>query len=225
MKLLYLIRKFLAKIQNFAKSAEVHGSSYSAELAGKSTVESEMHENLNLSFSELGSGYLEIIEKFSNEFKVAIDIGAGTGWLSKFLSRYFETVISVEPTEDGIKLGKQLLLEKESYVKNLYLKQKAEDFLEIASLVSPALVFFQTVLSHLPNKQVELILSKFDGALPIGSKVVFSEVYGDPYEEVMWFVRPPSWWESKLPNWKFDFFGPKLPERTESKGFVATRIR
>ena len=219
------LRQLNSKFQNFEKSAKVHGGSYERELMGKSVVEARMHVDLAKSFDDLGDGYLEIITEFSKNSKVAIDIGAGTGWLSTYLGKFFDTVISVEPTREGIVLGKKLLLQESSYSKVSYINQKAEDFLAAAYFVSPVMVFFQTVLSHLPDKQVENILSQFDHALPIGSKVIFSEVYGHPQAEMMWFVRESIWWEMNLPNWEIDFFSMKLVDRQESKGFVATRVK
>jgi hypothetical protein len=219
------LRHLISKFQNPQRSAKVHGGSYARELIGGSIVEAQMHEDIEKSFAELGEGYSKIIADFSKSAKVAVDIGAGTGWLSTYLGKFFETVISVEPTIEGITLGKKLLLKSSPYSKISYFQQKAEGFLATAYFVSPVLVFFQTVLSHLPDKQVQEILSRFDQALPIGSKVIFSEVFGQPHSELMWFVRDSSWWEINLPNWEFDFFGKKLDTRDEFKGFVATRVK
>lgn len=225
MNLTKQLRQIISKFQNSEKSAKVHGGSYERELLGKSVVEEQMHANIDKSFTELGEGYSKIVIDFAQTSRVAVDIGAGTGWLSTYLGRFYETVISVEPTSDGITLGKKLLLSKSPYSKVSYQQQKAEDFLSTARFVSPVLVFFQTVLSHLPDKQVQNILAQFNPALPIGTKVVFSEVFGKPHAELMWFVRDTAWWERNLPDWEFNFFGKKLPDREEFKGFVATRVQ
>lgn len=195
MNLTKQLRQLISKLQNSQKSAKVHGGSYARELMGESTVEAQMHADIEKSFAELGEGYSRIVIDFSQTAKVAVDIGAGTGWLSTYLGKYYETVISVEPTSDGIALGKKLLLNKSPYSKLSYQQQKAEEFLATARFVSPVLVFFQTVLSHLPDKQVQIILARFDQALPIGTRVIFSEVFGQPHAELMWFVRDTGWWK------------------------------
>ena len=225
MNLLRKIRSSLAIFQNFAKSAMVHGNSYTNELNGRSTVEFEMHLNKEASFDDLGHGYREVIIEFSKKSNVAVDIGAGTGWLSLFLGQYFKTVISVEPSSSGIELSKKLTTSVDSKSQLIYLNQKAEEFLAIARFNLPAFIFFQTVLSHLPDKQVQKILSLMDDSFPLGSLILFSEVFGDRHQEPMWYVRDKLWWQARLPNWDLDFFGQKLDDRPEFKGFSAVRIR
>ena len=216
---------FFAMFQNFAKSSIVHGNSYKNELNGKSMVEYEMHLDKEASFDDLGNGYRQVIIDYSKKSNVAVDIGAGTGWLSLFLNQFFKTVISVEPSTSGIELSKELVAKIPSESKLIYFNQKAEDFLTTAKFNLPTFIFFQTVLSHLPNKQVKKILTSMDDSFPLGSLILFSEVFGDRYQEPMWYVRDKLWWQSNLPNWELNFFGEKLVDRPEYKGFTALRIR
>ncbi len=226
MKISSMARSVLSRFQSHETSMKIHGNSYKRELMGLATVELKMHQNLEESFESLGPEFRGVLEHACKICKVAVDIGAGTGWLSKFLSKYFPTVLSVEPSSDGVSLGRKLLCEKDIALTNgVYFNLKGEDFFSNTTFLNPTFVIFQTVLSHLPNEQVSEVLNLSNISLPRGSIILFSEVYGEEHSEVMWFVRSESWWKSKLPEWNFEFFPFSPDGRKEFKGFSAIKVR
>jgi hypothetical protein len=226
MKISSMARSILSRFQSRDTSMKIHGNSYKRELMGHSTVELQMHQDLEESFKSLGPEFRGVIENAAKSCRVAVDIGAGTGWLSKFLSNYFTTVLSVEPSSDGVVLGKKLLTQKDIALTNgIYFNLKGEDFFSKCTFLHPTFVIFQTVLSHLPNEQVTEVLNLSNTSLPCGSVILFSEVYGDEHSEVMWFVRNQLWWKSRMPEWNLEFFPFSPDGRKEFKGFSAIKVR
>ena len=226
MKISNVARSVLSRFQSHETSMKIHGNSYKRELMGQSNVELQMHQDLEESFISLGPEFRGVIENAAKSCRVAVDIGAGTGWLSKFLSNYFKTVLSVEPSSDGVSLGKKLLAEKDIALTNgIYFNLKGEDFFSKSTFLNPTFVIFQTVLSHLPNNQVIEVLNLSNNSLPRGSVILFSEVYGVEHSEVMWFVRDQIWWKSRMPEWDFEFFPFSPDGRKEFKGFSAIKVR
>lgn len=225
MNFLFKIKSQFSRFQSHDRSMKIHGNSYKKELSGDSIVEFQMHQDLQGSFMSLGPEFCRVLDDATKICKVAVDIGAGTGWLSKFLSNYFPTVLSVEPSSDGIKLGEKLLSQNDTQQTNgIYLNLKGEEFFSKATFLNPTFVIFQTVLSHLPNEQVVEILNLLSASLPRESVILFSEVYGEEHSEFMWFVRSKKWWELKLPAWDLEFFPYSPDDRKEFKGFAAIKV-
>jgi len=163
----------------------------------------------------------------STDFKTAVDIGSGTGWLANYLitERNYTKVYAIEPSESAIDIAKRLYPDQK---KVKYINGFAEEELLKIKLTKPT--FFSTlcVLTHLEDETVISILDSMNKISSTGSVYAASEPWGPKYEESAWNIRPPEWWVENLPNWEFEFYSdcviPHPPVPTSYKGFIATKL-
>ena len=163
----------------------------------------------------------------STDFKTAVDIGSGTGWIANYLitERKYEKVYAIEPSKSAIDIAKRLYPDQK---KVKYINGFAEEELLKIKLTKPT--FFSTlcVLTHLEDETVISILNSMNKISSTGSVYAASEPWGPKYEESAWNIRPPEWWVENLPNWEFEFYSdciiphPQYP--TRYKGFIATKL-
>lgn len=146
-----------------------------------------------------------LIYENPNVNKLAIDIGSGVGWLSAKLSDYFDEVISIEPSEDAVKISKDLYGDKKNIYWNIGF---AEDFLNILRLKTPTLFVTCSVFQHLDDNTVESILKFINDNAPTESILSFQELWGEYVNVNMHHIRTKDWWASKLSNWDLNFHGP-----------------
>ena len=163
----------------------------------------------------------------STDFKTAVDIGSGTGWLANYLivERNYTKVYAIEPSESAIDIAKRLYPDQK---KVKYINGFAEEELLKIKLTKPT--FFSTlcVLTHLEDETVISILDSMNKISSTGSVYAASEPWGPKYEESAWNIRPPEWWVENLPDWEFEFYSdciiPHPPVPTSYKGFIATKL-
>ena len=163
----------------------------------------------------------------STDFKTAVDIGSGTGWLANYLitERNYTKVYAIEPSESAIDIAKRLYPDQK---KVKYINGFAEEELFKIKLTKPT--FFSTlcVLTHLEDETVISILDSMNKISSTGSVYAASEPWGPKYEESAWNIRPPEWWVENLPDWEFEFYSdciiPHPPVPTSYKGFIATKL-
>lgn len=163
----------------------------------------------------------------STDFKTAVDIGSGTGWLANYLitERNYTKVYAIEPSESAIDIAKRLYPDQK---KVKYINGFAEEELFKIKLTKPT--FFSTlcVLTHLEDETVISILNSMNKISSTGSVYAASEPWGPKYEESAWNIRPPEWWVENLPDWEFEFYSdciiPHPPVPTSYKGFIATKL-
>lgn len=155
---------------------------------------------------------------------IAIDFGAGVGWLSDRLSRDFSLVHAIEPSVAAQKLAEDcfgIATNRRIFWHTGY----AETVLPTLLLPQPAFAVSGAVLSHLSDQQARRICSKIVSKLPVGSEIVFCEAWGDTFMQPMWSVRSEAWWAESLPGFRLDFFGPPTRhDRRQNMGLHAIRF-
>lgn len=223
------IKSFLKRISTYFQtpktSYKLHNQQYISEGKLEETKKRfEEYEKEDV-FSHPQVKFGQLIEKNPGVRDLAVDIGAGAGWLSAKLSKYFRKVIAIEPSEAAIMLAKKLY-PGSKYPNIKWINGFAEQILLKLNIESPALFFASTVLSHLRDSEVEKICKAIDKSAPIGSIFGFSECWGVEHHQHMWHVRTKEWWQKQFPGWKIDFHGPNIqnvPGR--HKGFSAIKIK
>lgn len=151
----------------------------------------------------------ELIGKHPEVRGVAVDIGAGAGWLSARLSRDFGKVIAIEPSAAAVNLAKQMY--SDAKFGNIeWVQGMAQEMIRNLRLDSPSFFVTGCVLSHLPDNVAEQICSAINKVAPQGSILAFAECWGPESHEFMWHVRTQEWWRRALPGWKLDFHGPQI---------------
>lgn len=133
---------------------------------------------------------------------IHIDIGSGNGWLMRKTSPYFEKVIGVEPSQQGIEVAKKTV---EGCSNVEFVNLDMVDAMDRLDFSSPVFMTTATVLNHIENSYVAHFLSKVNN-LPIGSALFFDERYDTNIDWSMWHVRSRDWWRKHLPSWQLLFF-------------------
>ena len=166
----------------------------------------------------------ELLAKHPEVRGVAVDIGAGAGWLSARLSRDFERVIAIEPSGAALELAKQIY--SNAMFGNIeWIQGMAQELIRNLHLNLPAFFVTGCVLSHLPDDVVMRICSAVNKVAPQGSILAFAECWGPESHEVMWHVRTQEWWRRALPGWELDFHGPHIQDVPgRHKGIHGVRI-
>lgn len=149
--------------------------------------------------------------EFQSKRWLAIDLGAGTGWLSAILAESFHTVVAIEPSSSAVDLAKAAY--GDAHPNILWVHSTAQDALRILRISEPTFLVSGVVLSHLPDRSVKSICREMMRALPTGSVAVLCEAWGRKNYGPLWFVREPKWWKEALPRTEIDFFGPESPGR------------
>lgn len=131
-----------------------------------------------------------------------VDIGSGNGWLLRKTSSYFDKVIGVEPSSQGIEVAKKTVEECRNVE---FINADMVDACEKLDLSRPLFVTTATVLNHIENDYVAHFLSKVN-KFPEGSVLFFDERYDTNINWKMWHVRSKDWWRTQLPTWQLFFF-------------------
>ena len=158
---------------------------------------------------------------------VAVDIGAGAGWLSATLSRsyMFEKIIAIEPSKKVVEIAKNIFPKKE-YSNIEWVIGFAEQVLPEINFKNPVAFFTGVVLSHLRDPEVAVICRAVSNNAPKGSILGFSECWGAEWHQNMWHVRTKEWWQKQLPEWDLIFFGPEIQGiKGRYKGIHGVKIK
>lgn len=153
---------------------------------------------------------------------LAVDIGAGTGWVSGVLSKYFQTVLALEPSAAALEIAQHLY--PHSTFGNIEWRHGfAEDLLAHMDISQQALFITGVVLSHLRDREAQRILH-FLSKAPKGSILAFNEAWGEESHRLRWHVRTKSWWSTQLPGWKLNFHGAFEEGKTYALGFHGVKV-
>ena len=157
------------------------------------------------------------------DFKVAIDIGSGTGWFANYLieQRGYEKVYAIEPSDAAIEIAKKIYSTQEKVEwMNGFCQEKLKE-IELTDKT-----FFSTlcVLAHIDDESVINILKQVDVLALPESVFCFSEPWGQRFNADTCNIRPINWWKEILPNWKFEFNDASQIGENQYKGFVGVKI-
>jgi len=179
--------------------------------------EQNLFDNPENRFGDLLAAYPEVRE-------LAVDIGAGAGWLSARLSREFHRVVAIERSDAALSLAIEIF-PKESHGNIEWKHGFAEDVIRSLEYRGPTLFITGCVLSHLPDRIVTRICSAIENLAPKGSILGFAECWGGESHEFMWHVRTPDWWRDRLASFDLDFFGPEIQDvQGRHKGFHGVKV-
>jgi 2-polyprenyl-3-methyl-5-hydroxy-6-metoxy-1,4-benzoquinol methylase len=219
-----LLRKLRAPKESKSSSYRQHNSEYEVDDA------LERHREVYASYEAQGqfnspeNRYADLLTAHPHVRDVAVDIGAGAGWLSARLSKEFNRVIAIEPSEAAIQLALRLF-PPEEYCNVEWRRGFAEDILRTMELNTPAVFITGCVLSHLPDKAVDQVCVAINRLAPEGSILAFAECWGGESHEFMWHVRTKDWWQARLSSFNLDFFGPEIQNvRGRHKGFHGVKV-
>lgn len=107
-----------------------------------------------------------------NEYTM-VDVGSGCGPKIWNIGKYFNKIISIEPSKYGIALQKKIFKDKENIE---YFNDYAGNFFENFQFKKPVIIFSSVVFFHLKDKEVISIFKKFN-ELPKDSCVILNETY------------------------------------------------
>lgn len=156
---------------------------------------------------------------------IAVDVGAGAGWLSARLSMEFNRVVAIEPSDAALRLASQLFPAAQ-YPNVEWKCGFAEDVIKSMRFDAPALFITGCVLSHLPDEVVDRVCLAINGLAPRGSILAFAECWGTESHEFMWHVRSKGWWQTRLSGFSLNFFGPEIQDiRGRHKGFHGVKVK
>jgi len=155
-----------------------------------------------------------LVEHHPGVRALAVDIGAGTGWVAGWLARQFELVHAIEPSRAAVTIAKRILAASniEWHV------GMAEDMLARLTLPSPALFVTGCVLSHLRDSETRTICRLVSQKAPRGSLLCFAECWGEEHHQPIWHVRSQDWWRSALPGWQLEFLSCNIEVPGRYKG-------
>lgn len=162
----------------------------------------------------------------NQEFKIAVDIGSGTGWFANYLvtHRNYKKVYAIEPSQAATNIAKELYPDEK---KVKYIVGFAEKEIAKLKLKEPTLFSTMCVLAHIPDNVVIEILDAIDKVAPDKSVLSFSEPWGPEYHRECWHIREAEWWSEKMPQWQFEFHAdyliPDPSDQKRYKGFIATK--
>ena len=145
--------------------------------------------------------------------EIAVDIGAGAGWLSGWLAGRFKRVEAIEPSAAATQIATEIHKDKTGINRHVGL---SEDILPKLSLPAPALFVTGRVLSHMTDSAVKKVIAAIDRAAMPGSVICLAELWGTPYHRALWHIRSKEWWEKEFGNkWELDFLA--NPVETENR--------
>lgn len=209
------------------KSYIEHHNEYSQDIAlERERVCHEKYDSNEFEFIYQGGiPHGKILDE--TNFKVAVDVGSGTGWFSNYIveQRNYEKVYAIEPSDSAVEIAKKIypLQEKVEWMNGF-----SQDRLKEIELTDKTLFSTLCVLAHIEDESVINILTEVDKIAPPKSVFCFSEPWGDWWHQHCWHIRrwhirPTNWWKDVLPNWKFEFDDDCKIGEKQYKGFVAVK--
>lgn len=147
-----------------------------------------------------------------------VDIGAGAGGLLNYGSRYFNSLIGVEPSSAAIETAKALFSEDPV----IWMPLRMMEFSYVFPDEEPTLITTSAVLSHIPDDHVQAFLEKLCAETSLSTILYFYEPYGKDIQNNLWYVRDKTWWIARLPNFLVFFLD--IPDSGFKKGILAFRV-
>jgi 2-polyprenyl-3-methyl-5-hydroxy-6-metoxy-1,4-benzoquinol methylase len=153
----------------------------------------------------------KLLARYPSVRDMAVDIGAGVGWLAALLSKDFKQVVAIEPSKQALQIAQELY-PATNFSNIVWHNGFAENILAELQLEQPALFVTGVVLSHLRDKEVKTICEEVAKKAPRGSILCFDECWGREWHQIMWHSRTKEWWQGNFPGWNLDFHGPEITE-------------
>lgn len=206
---------------NEKESYLAHHKQYSS--IGKLELEKQTHQKYTDEQLQYNPGVPlgRIIDNFP-EIKFAVDIGSGTGWAANLMSKKYEKVWAIEPSNSAVDIAKTIYGNPPNID---WINGFAEEEIEKLTLPNtPVLFNCLCVLSHLPDNLVSKICQTINKKAPQNSIISFSECWGSEHHENLWHVRTKQWWQSQFPNWNFMFIENQIQVVGRYKGLWAQKI-
>ena len=204
------------------KSYNEHHSEYCEDT--KYDVENAQHEDHNKNNFEYiyktDIPHGNVLDQ--TDFKVAVDIGSGTGWFANYLveHRNYEKVYAIEPSVAATDIAKKIYPNQDKVEWKVGF---SEEKLKEIELTEKTLFSTMCVLAHIEDSSVTKILNEMNSIAPRGSVFCFSEPWGRTSHSYCWHIRPESWWQEILPDWEFTFKTECVLGHEQYKGFVGVK--
>lgn len=143
----------------------------------------------------------KMFDKASDDINTAIDIGCGTGYISKFLSSKMK-VYAIEPSTAALNIAQELYPNEPNIT---WINNFALEGLKELSSEEPILFACNCVLSHLEDEAVIEICEEINRIALPKSVLAFSECFGPEAHDNLWHIRLPTWWQDRFPGWYLNF--------------------
>jgi SAM-dependent methyltransferase len=183
------------------KSYMVHNAQYEQEQAFQREKECHLKYEKENALYNPDCPIGKMFDKASNNIKIAVDVGCGTGYAAKFLSSKMK-VYAIEPSKAALDIA-QKLYPNEPNIN--WINDFALEALQKLAFNEPILVDFNCVLSHLEDEAVIEICEEVDRITTTKSVIACSECWGSEWHDDLWHVRTPTWWYERFPNWYLNF--------------------
>jgi glycosyltransferase involved in cell wall biosynthesis len=223
------IQRLARKISAFFQTQHTSFALHDAEFSEPGKLEKEravaqqyLEEGL---FNSPENKLADMLNAHPEVRAVAVDIGAGAGWCSAELSKYFKQVIALEPSSAASTIAKQLY-PREQYPAIYWREGFAAPLLTQIYLTEPALFVTCVVLTHLRDREVIEICRSLSKIALVGSILSFNEAWGFKWHQHMWHIRTQEWWQTQLPEWRLDFHGPVVDRQPKyNLGFHGVKLK
>lgn len=151
----------------------------------------------------------DLLDKFPNIRNFAIDIGCGGGWMSNELSKYFEYVIAIDPSNYAIEICKKLYTQSNI----IWIVGYSDDVLQSIDFDFNASYFINScsVFQHIDDAYTIPTLKFINDNFKHGI-LSLQEWWSENrhFNQGMGNCRTKMWWKQQLSNWDLDFHGPSI---------------
>jgi 2-polyprenyl-3-methyl-5-hydroxy-6-metoxy-1,4-benzoquinol methylase len=178
-----------------------HDSQYSEAIAF------EREKNCHEKYEQENAAYNpdcpigKMFDKTSDDIKIAIDVGCGTGYMAKFLSSKMK-VYAIEPSAAALDIAKKFYPDEPNIT---WINNFALEALQKLTFDEPVFIVCNCVLSHLEDEAVIEICKELVRIAVSGSVIAFSECYGPEAHSNLWHIRTQAWWQKQFPDWYLNF--------------------
>lgn len=214
---------FYRYFQSFDASLKAHDSGYS-----RSTAINQAKEVISdrISNNTANSKEFKIDDTlFENPQlnKLAIDIGSGVGWMSKYLSTKFENILAIEPSKSASDISKILITNPNISFINDFAEKTLN---ELSPSENPTFYVTGRVLTHLGDKQTIRIINAINKHSCPGSVFSLAEVYGEKsYHEKLWHIRTKKWWKEHFGSSWTIYFQDNPIKKNIFVGLIGKKIK
>ncbi len=141
------------------------------------------------------------------KFNICFDLGSGTGWVSNYLSKYFEKVIAIEPSKHANSIAKNLYKNKNiAFVEN-----RIDKYFSGNIVFNDCFLYSNVVFTHLPDWKVKKCFKKIRNSIKGEVKGILLETWGEKDEyEPMYRSRSQTKWKKILQDFEITFIDYKL---------------
>lgn len=209
--------------QSFDTSLKSHDSGYSRSGAIKQAKD-VISDRISNNFANSREFNIDAILKENPQLnKLAVDIGSGVGWMSKFLSTKFEKVLAIEPSQSASNISKKLIVNDNIRFINDYAEKTLN---ELSPSKDPVFYVTGRVLTHLGDKQTIAIINAINKHSCSGSVFSLAEVWGEEnFHQRIWHIRTKKWWKHYFgSSWIIDFQNNPIQAKGRFVGMIGKKI-